>query len=450
MCGIGAVYGRPDAATLVRRILEAEQHRGQASAGVVSSGGEHLYSFIGMGRVEEVFLNKELSGVLPGQMAIGHNRYPTTGGATLNNAQPFVVQESHHGPLAIAHNGNLVNTAELRQKLQDRGVHFKSTTDTEALLHLIGREPRSDFVSCCTQALAQAQGAYSLVLLRPHEMFAIRDPHGFWPLSWGEMEGGGYAVASETYALAQVGVRFSQQVAPGEIVSFSARGVTSRLPLKVVPSSACVFEKVYFAHPNSEVFGHVVWEVREELGRQLAREAPVRADAVVPVLNSGLYAALGFSKQSGIPLVLGLERNPHVGRTFIEPKDRAQRVGMKFRVRSDLVFEKSIVVVDDSLVRGTTMSLLVAWLLEGGAREVHVRIASARIEHPCFYGINTATQEELIAAGRSVAEVGFFVRAKSLAYLSYEGMMRVMQSGHDTPTFCSACFNGVYPVPLAA
>ena len=448
MCGVAAVYGCKNAASKIRDMLESQQQRGQASAGIVSSNGEQLYSYVGMGRVDEVFSHREILNNLPGDAAVGHNRYPTTGSATLNNAQPFIVKTSVHGPLAIVHNGNLVNTATLKDALQNMGVCFTSTTDTEALLHLIAEERRVDFIPCCAQALAQAEGAYSLSLLRPNELVAVRDPRGFWPLSWGRVDGG-YAVASETYALKPIGFSDPRPVAPRQIMSFSPKGVKSYIPFATVTPTPCIFELVYFSHQHSEVSGHVVWEVREQFGRQLAREAPVRADIVVPVYNSGFCAALGFSKESGIPLERGLDRNPHIGRTFIEPEQRGERVIMKFTARPDIVRGKSVAVVDDSVVRGTTMPRLVKLLRRAGAREVHVRIGAAPIRYPCYFGISTPTQEELVAAGRSIEEVRHLVGADSFDYLAYESMVRLARSGGQD-SFCSACFTGEYPISITS
>src|SRR5579884_3207749 len=416
-CGVVGVYGHPEAATLAYLGLYALQHRGQESAGIVASNGESLISHRGMGHVADIF-SQDILARLEGRLAIGHNRYSTSGSTVLKNCQPFVVQWAH-GALAVAHNGNLVNAA--------------SSADT-----LVGR---------IVDALRRVRGAYSLVFLTEDRIIAARDPAGFRPLVIGRV-GETVVIASETCALDLVDATYEREVEPGEIVVVSAQGIESVRALPEAPTHHCVFEYVYFARPDSQVFGRNVYTVRKELGRQLARESGVAADIVIPVPDSGVPAAIGYAEEAGLPFEMGLIRNHYVGRTFIEPTSSIRHFGVRVKLNAlrEVLGGRRVVVVDDSIVRGTTSRKLVHLVRQAGAAEVHMRISSPPTTGPCFYGIDTPTREELIASSHDVEAIRRYLGADSLAYLSLEGLFRF--AGGRRHGFCDACFTGEYPVAL--
>jgi amidophosphoribosyltransferase len=442
-CGVVGVFGHPEAATLAYLGLYALQHRGQESAGIVASDGEALISHRGMGHVAEIF-DQEILSRLRGRLAIGHNRYSTHGSTVLKNCQPFVVEWAQ-GALAIAHNGNLVNADELRAQLEARGSIFQSTVDSEVIIHLIAGSREPTLTGRIVDALSQVRGAYSLVFLTEDRIIATRDPGGFRPLVLGRV-GDAVVVASETCALDLVDARYEREIEPGEILSVSAAGVESVRPFAPQPAHHCVFEYIYFARPDSRVFGRNVYEVRKELGRQLAREAPVPADIVIPVPDSGVPAAIGYAEEAKLPYEMGLIRNHYVGRTFIEPSSSIRHFGVKVKLNAlaEVLSGRRIVVVDDSIVRGTTSRKLVHMIRQAGAREVHMRISSPPTTNPCFYGIDTPTRQELIASTHSVDEIRDYLGADSLAYLSVEGMYAFTGAARG---FCDACFTGRYPIP---
>jgi len=442
-CGVVGVYGHPEAATLAYLGLYALQHRGQESAGIVAANGEALISHRGMGHVADIF-QYDILARLRGHLAIGHNRYSTSGSTVLKNCQPFVVSWAH-GALAIAHNGNLVNADELRAKLEARGAIFQSTVDSEVIVHLIARSAETTLLERIIDALSQVRGAYSLVFMTEDRVIAARDPAGFRPLVLGRV-GDAVVIASETCALDLVDARLEREIDPGEIVIVSERGVDSVRPFPASESHHCVFEYVYFARPDSEVFGRNVYEARKELGRQLARESGVPADIVIPVPDSGLPAAIGYAEEAGLPFEMGLIRNHYVGRTFIEPSSSIRNFGVKVKLNAlrEVLAGKRVIVVDDSIVRGTTSRKLVHMIRQAGAREVHVRISSPPTTHPCFYGIDTPTREELIASSHGVGDIQQYLGADSLAYLSLAGLYTF--AGGRRAGFCDACFTGRYPI----
>lgn len=447
-CGVVGVFGHPEAANLVYLGLYALQHRGQESAGIVSGSGDALIAHRGLGLVADVF-NEQIIRKLEGNAAIGHNRYSTSGQTLLKNTQPFVV-EYGQGAIAVAHNGNLVNAEELRDRLQQQGAIFQSTVDTEVIMHLIAAARAERTIDRIVAALAQVRGAYSLVFLTPHELVAVRDPHGFRPLVFGRIpERDAVVVTSETCALDLVGARYEREVEPGEVLWVTLEGVQSFKPFPSAPRTSCIFEYIYFARPDSRVYDRSVYEVRKELGRQLAREAPVEADMVIPVPDSGVPAALGFAEEAHLPFEMGLIRNHYVGRTFIEPRDAIRHFGVKVKLNAqgDVLAGKRVVVVDDSIVRGTTSRKIVTMLRAAGARAVHMRISSPPTIGSCFYGVDTPTTEELIATDRSLERICAFVGADTLAFLSERGMYSFLANG-DAHGFCAACFTGRYPVPV--
>lgn len=445
-CAVVGVYGHPEAAKLTYLSLYALQHRGQESTGIVSSDEREFHTEVGMGHVSD-FFNEERLARLHGHLAIGHNRYSTTGSSSLRNAQPLAVDYAR-GSLAIAHNGNLINAHRLRAELEAYGSIFRSSSDTEVILHLVAQARAKELIDCIVEALQQVQGAYSLLLMSRNELIAVRDPYGFRPLCLGQL-GDGYVVASETCALDLIEATYLREVAPGELLRISKDGIQSYFPFAPAPLRQCVFELIYFARPDSDMFGHNVHLIRKAFGRQLAREAPVAADVVIPVPDSGIPAALGYAEESGLPFDTGLIRNHYVGRTFIEPQQSIRHFGAKIKLNAIKRFleGKRVVVVDDSIVRGTTSQKIVHMLRQAGAKEVHMRISSPPTTHPCLYGIDTPTHEELIAFRQSVEEIRDFLQADSLAYISLEGMMRAAQVGNQQ--YCSACFTGRYPMRMA-
>ena len=444
MCGIFGIEGAPDAANLTYLGLYAQQHRGQESAGIVSWDGEKLHAERGMGKVAEIFDERKL-GELPGGRSIGHTRYSTAGSSVIANAQPIVVMTSM-GPLGIVHNGNLVSAMTTRQELEAAGSIFQTTSDSEVFLHLMATRPHHEVVESLLRALGDVRGAYSLLLISREGLIAARDPHGFRPLILGELDGQP-CFASETCAFDLLEARPLRELDRGEVVLARGDQLESyRLP-PVARASRCVFEHVYFSRPDSEVFSDTVAQSRLEMGARLAREAPVEADVVVPVPDSGLYGALGFSRAANTPIELGLIRNHYIGRTFIEPQQSIRHFGVKVKLNPvrELIAGKRIVLVDDSIVRGTTSRKIVNMVREAGATEVHVRITSPPTAFSCVYGIDTPTRAELIASDHSLEEIRRFIRADSLAYLSLEGVLGSVSGSPDS--YCTACWSGDYPVP---
>ncbi|HXZ88700.1 MAG TPA: amidophosphoribosyltransferase [Candidatus Binataceae bacterium] len=444
-CGVFGVYGHPEAANLVYLGLYALQHRGQESAGIVSSNGKALIAHRGMGLVADIF-NSDVIAQLEGTAAIGHNRYSTTGSTTLKNCQPLVVEYAQGG-LALAHNGNLVNFGELRERLEANGSIFQSSSDSELIIHLIASARSSDLPGRVVEALSQVRGAYSLVLLTESGMIAARDPFGFRPLVIGRLNDA-TIVASETCALDLVRAEYVREVEPGEMIVIDDDGMRSLRPLATAPTRRCIFEYVYFARPDSLLYGRNVYQVRKQQGRALARECPADADLVVPVPDSGNAAALGFAEASGLPFEMALVRSHYIGRTFIEPRQSIRHFGVKIKFNpvSGLLKGKRIVLVEDSLVRGTTLRKVIPMLRQAGAREVHMRIAAPPTTNSCFYGIDTPTREELLASHQSIEEIRNYITADSLGYLSWDGLYAFVGGNRDG--FCDACFTGQYPVEI--
>ena len=444
-CGVCGVFGHPEAANLTYLGLYSLQHRGQEGAGIVSSEGHFLYSHRELGLVSDIFDEKILR-KLPGHMAIGHNRYSTvaTGRGILKNVQPFVV-ELDTGPLALAHNGNLVNAMALREELQSSGSLFQSMVDSEVIVHLIAKAKGSTLTERLIAALSRVTGAYSLLVQNEREIIAARDPYGFRPLVIGRLDGG-QVVASETCALDLIEADYLREVEPGEVVVFSPSGVESFQALESTRKAHCIFEYIYFARPDSVVFGQNVYNVRKELGRQLAREHPADADIVIPVPDSGVPAAIGYAEEMNIPFELGMIRNHYVGRTFIEPQQSIRHFGVKIKLNAvrEFLSGKRVVVVDDSIVRGTTSRKIIRMVRAAGASEVHFRISSPPITHPCFYGVDTPTRQELIASSHQVAEINQYLTSDTLGYLSLEGLLKSV--GGRPEHFCVACFTGEYPI----
>lgn len=448
-CGLMAVWNHEEAANLAYLGLYAQQHRGQEGAGVISvkrNGDDHSHFFVhkGLGLVADVFGNFDFS-KLPGDIAIGHVRYTTAGGNKLANVQPFVADISL-GYVAVAHNGNLINADELRRELIDQGSIFASTSDTETILHLLAHGDKdAPRVENVIAALQRLRGAFSLLILFEDRLIVARDRHGLRPLAMGELNGA-KIFASETCAFDLIGATYIRDVAPGEIIEVLRDGsIKSFFPFGFSREAPCIFEFVYFARPDSNVFGKNVYKLRKNMGAELARESHIEADLVTAVPDSGVAAAIGYAEASKIPFEMGLVRNHYVGRTFIEPKQSIRDFGVKIKLNANpaVLAGKSIVVVDDSIVRGTTSKKLVAMLRQAGAREVHLRISSPPTTDPCYYGIDTPDKKELIAARNSVDEIARYIGVDSLAYLSLEGLYKAVES---TPgTFCDACFSGSYP-----
>ena len=448
-CGVFGVVNHRDAANLVYLGLYALQHRGQESAGIASFDAEHNRIAVEkeMGYVAEVFTEERLKR-LPGEMAVGHVRYSTAGGSMLCNAQPIVASTSK-GPIAVAHNGNLVNGDELREKLEADGAIFNSTADSELFVHLIARSKAPDVESAFIDALKQCNGAFSVALMTPSRMFAARDPYGFRPLVLGRLEDA-TAISSETCAFDLIGAETVREIRAGEVIAIERNGsVRSIHRFESEREARCIFEHVYFARPDSVVFGNNVAEVRNRFGAQLAREHPVDADVVIPVPDSGVFAALGYAQESGIPFQFGLVRNHYVGRTFIEPKQSIRSFGVKIKLNPvrEIVAGKRVVLIDDSIVRGTTSKKIVRMLKQFGAKEVHMRVSSPPTTGPCYYGIDTPQRRDLIASASSVEEIRDFIEADSLGYLSESGMLEAVRNGDDPRRlYCTACFSGRYPV----
>jgi amidophosphoribosyltransferase len=443
-CGVFGVFGHPEASNLTYLGLYALQHRGQEGAGICSSDGKQMYIEKSMGLVADIFSEKRLK-KLPGYIAIGHNRYSTAGSNSLKNVQPIVVNFAL-GSLAIAHNGNLVNDSDLRKSLEDDGAIFQSTSDSEVIVHLIAHSKGENFYERAIQALKEVNGAFSLLIMREKELIAFRDPYGVRPLCIGQLDGA-YIVASETCALDLINAKYIRDVDPGEMVIINEQGVTSRKALVSSRKAHCIFEFIYFSRPDSYIFGgQNVNEIRKEFGRQLARESSIDGDLVIPVPDSGVPAALGFSEESRIPFDFGLIRNHYIGRTFIEPKSSIRHFGVKIKLNpvKKLIQGKRIIVIDDSIVRGTTSKKIVKMLREtGGAKEVHFRISSPPTIMPCYYGIDTPTRQELIASSHNVDEIRKYISTETLSYLSIEGLLKIVPDSQD---YCTACFDNKYPI----
>lgn len=448
-CGVFGVYGHPDAAALTALGLHALQHRGQEAAGIVAYDGEQFSAHRGQGLVSDNFSSKEVIARLPGSMAIGHNRYATTGEVALRNIQPLFA-DFDFGGLAICHNGNLTNSYQLRRQLVRRGSLFQSTSDTEVIVHLVATSLKDTVVERLTDALKQVEGAYSVVALSQDAVIGLRDPLGVRPLVLGRLAEA-WILSSETCALDIIGAEFVRDVEPGEIVIIGAGGVRSVKPFVHEAERLCVFEYIYFARPDSVLEGKSVYEARKRIGRELAREAPVPADIIVPVPDSGVPAALGYAAESGLPFELGIIRNHYVGRTFIEPTDQIRHLGVRLKHnanRADLE-GKRVVLVDDSIVRGTTSMKIVEMVRNAGAREVHMRISSPPTAFPCFYGIATPSRDQLLAARFDTEQMARHIGVNSLAFISIDGLYRALgQKGRDklAPRFCDACFTGDYPI----
>jgi amidophosphoribosyltransferase len=452
-CGVAAIYGHPEASKLAYLSLYALQHRGQESAGIASSNGERLELHKAMGLVSDIFTADALARV-PGSLAIGHTRYSTTGDSALLNAQPIRV-ECSKGQIALAHNGNITNAHEIRSHLEQLGSIFQTTSDTEVVVHLIARSKEQTLESAMSDSLRRIEGAFSLVMLTPDRIFAARDPRGFRPLVMGRIKGQSehhkdtIVFASETCAFDLIGATYEREVKPGELVIVGPEGVHSRFYATQQTLSSCVFEHVYFSRPDSIVFGRAVQESRDAMGRQLALESPVDADIVVPVPDSGVTAAMGYSHQSGIPIQFGLIRNHYVGRTFIEPEQRVRDFGVRLKLNPvrHVIEGKRIVLIDDSIVRGTTSRKIVRMIRDAGAKEIHMRISCPPTISSCYYGVDTPSKNQLIAANKSVEEIREYIHADSLAYLSLEGLRKAAGEG-DEVKYCTGCYTGKYPTRL--
>jgi amidophosphoribosyltransferase len=445
-CGIFGIHGHPEASNMTYLGLYALQHRGQESAGIASADGEVITFHKEMGLVADIF-SEEILARLPGHAAIGHVRYSTTGSSELKNAQPVVV-DFESGSIAVAHNGNLVNAQQIKRDLEISGSIFQSTMDTEVIVHLIARSRKDRIEDRIVDALSQVRGAYSLLFLTRDRLIGVRDPHGIRPLALGRTKGNGTVICSESCALDLIEAEFLREVEPGEMVVADSRGVQSYRPFLPAVERFCIFEHVYFARPDSIMGGRSNYEIRKELGRQLARESPAAADIVVPVPDSGVPAALGYSEASGIPFEMGLIRNHYVGRTFIEPQQSIRHFGVKIKLNAvrDVVEGRRVVVVDDSIVRGTTGRKIIKMIRAVGAREIHVRISSPPTCYPCFYGIDTPLRRDLIAATHTLDEIRTYLTSDSVAYLSMKGLHDCVPNGKTT--YCDACFSGNYTVPL--
>jgi amidophosphoribosyltransferase len=470
MCGVFGIFGHSEAANLTYLGLHALQHRGQESAGIVTTSGERLFAHRAMGLVQAGFSPKDLA-ALPGDRAIGHVRYSTAGGSHLKNAQPLAVDYGR-GSVAIAHNGNLTNHEQIRERLEARGSIFQTESDTESVLHLIAMSTQRAAADRIADALGQVEGAYSIVCLTETELIAVRDPMGFRPLCLGRLRpeadapdgSAAYVVASEATAFELIGAELIRDVEPGELIVINKSGLSSRRPFTPAPRRLCLFEYVYFARPDSKIEGASVYEVRKTIGRRLAQEHPLpdgAGDAVViPVPDSGVPAAIGYAGAAGLPFEMGLIRSHYVGRTFIEPQQSIRHFGVRLKLSPNraVLEDKRVIVVDDSIVRGTTSRKIVKLLRDAGAREVHVRISSPPVAWPCYYGIDTPTRGELIASSHTVEEIGRYLTADSIGYLSLEGLVDSVRA-HEKPNpdgerpardrYCHACFSGAYPVALA-
>jgi len=458
MCGVFGIYRSAEAANLAYLGLHALQHRGQESAGIVSSDGTKLIAHRGMGLVQDVFKPAEL-GRLNGDLAIGHVRYSTAKTSHLKNAQPFAVTYAR-GAIAVGHEGNLVNAEQLREKLEARGSIFQSDSDAEVIVHLVAMSPQRTIEDRIVDALSHVQGSFSLVFLSERTLVAVRDPLGMRPLVLGQMrgaeEGTGYVIASEPCAFQLIGARMIREIAPGEMLVIDENGLRSMSAFPSTERKTCIFEYVYFARPDSTLNGASVYQVRKSFGRRLAEEMPVSCDVVVPVPDSGVPAAIGYAEKSGVPFEMGMIRSHYVGRTFIEPEQSIRHFGVKLKLSpiADVLRGKRVVVVDDSIVRGTTSRKIVKMIREAGAKEVHMRISSPPTAWPCYYGIDTPSRKDLIASSHTLDEIRQYITADSLGYLSLEGMLdaaTTVRGAESKPSdYCQACFSGQYPIELAA
>jgi amidophosphoribosyltransferase len=450
-CGVFAVYGHPEAANLAHLGLHALQHRGQESAGIASSDGKLIHTFKAMGHVADIFTASVLNG-LPGYMAIGHTRYSTAGDSSVLNAQPFSVS-CNKGRIAVAHNGNITNALELRSELEDHGAIFQASSDSEVILHLVAHSNQRTLAEALREALMLLEGAFSLVVVAGDSIIVARDPHGFRPLAIGRMntaKGPVYVFASETCAFDLIDAHYIGDVEPGEMVIAGPNGLTREFYTLPDRPAQCVFEHVYFSRPDSIVFGVPVQQSRELMGRLLSEEMPVQADVIVPIPDSGVAAALGYSHASGIPFAHGLIRNHYVGRTFIEPSQAIRDFGVRLKLNPvrEILAGKSVILVDDSLVRGTTSQKIVRMVRNAGAREVHLRISCPPTISPCFYGVDTPTKRELIAANQTVDEIRQFIDCDTLAYLSLDKLSMAVRDTNAEHRFCYACYTGKYPTEL--
>jgi amidophosphoribosyltransferase len=450
-CGVFGIFGKQDAAAVVTLGLHALQHRGQEAAGIVAYDGQQFFIERHVGLIGDTFTKKSVMDRLSGDRAIGHTRYSTTGGEGLRNVQPFFA-EFAGGGFAVAHNGNLTNAMTVQKQLQKRGSIFSSTSDTETILHLIAVSTAPHLVDKFIDAITQIEGAFSLVGLSEKKMIGARDPLGIRPLVLGDLDGA-YILASETCALDIIGARFVRDIKPGEVVVITDKGLESRFPFEPVKPRFCIFEYVYFARPDSTIENRNVYDARKRIGEELAREAPVDADMVVPVPDSGVPAAIGFSQGSGLPFELGIIRNHYVGRTFIQPSASIRHMGVKLKHNANkkMIEGKRVILVDDSIVRGTTSQKIVQMVREAGAREVHMRIASPPTMSSCYYGVDTPEKAKLLASRMSVEEMADFIRVDSLAFLSIDGLYRAVNEpsrNAEAPQFCDACFTGDYPTRL--
>ena len=442
-CGVFGIFGHPEAANMTYLGLYALQHRGQESAGIAASDGARIRVSKGMGHVNDVFDSGALGNV-HGSMAVGHVRYSTAGESRLANAQPIVV-DSRHGELALCHNGNLVNAGEVKDALVREGAIFQTTTDTEVVVHLFARSKEPTAETAVIDALTQVRGAFSFVMMTGDKLIGVRDPHGFRPLALGRL-GDAWVLCSETCALDLIGASYERDVEPGEMVVASAAGLESRRPFAPARHSQCIFEHVYFARPDSYVFGESVNEVRTEFGRRLARETGVPADVIVPIPDSGVCAAVGYAEASGIPMRMGLIRNHYVGRTFIQPQQSIRHFGVRVKLNpvKSILEGRRVVLVDDSIVRGTTSRKIVRMVRSAGAKEVHMRISCPPTISPCFYGVDTPRRSELIAATHTLDEIRRYLDADSVSYLSLDGLTGSVRGG--STKYCTSCYTGVYPV----
>ena len=447
-CGVFGIFGHPEAANLTYLGLYALQHRGQESCGIVASDGMRLKAHLGMGLVADVFKSDEVFERLPGRSAIGHVRYSTAGGNDMKNCQPIMVDYAR-GSIAVAHNGNLVNAQEIRNALEQSGSIFSTTADTETIVHLIARAQSDSLTDRVCESLKQVKGAYSLAFLTETRLIAVRDPNGFRPLSLGKLDGA-FVVASESCAFDLIEAEYIREIEPGEMIVVDKHGMKSYFPFSQEGrNTPCIFEYIYFSRPDSRIFNRMVYPVRKEFGRQLARQYPVEADLVMAVPDSGMPAAMGYAEEAGLPFELGLIRNHYVGRTFIEPQQSIRHFGVKLKLNPvrDVIEGKRVIVVDDSIVRGTTSRKIVKMIRNAGAREVHVRISSPPTSYPCFYGIDTPSRKELISASHSIEEIARYITADSLCYLQLDGLHAALaQFGDHKIDFCDACFSGRYPV----
>lgn len=450
-CGVFGIFGRQDAAAIVTLGLHALQHRGQEAAGIVSYDGSQFHVERHVGLIGDTFTRKSVIDSLKGTRAIGHTRYATTGGSGLRNVQPLFA-ELAEGGIAIAHNGNITNAMTVQRALQKQGAIFSSTSDTETILHLIATSKERDINARFIEAVRQLEGAFSLVALTAKKMIGCRDPLGIRPLVLGDLDGS-WILASETCALDIIGARYVRDLKPGEMVVVTSKGIESHFPFEPEKSRFCIFEYVYFARPDSSVEGRNVYQVRKNIGVELARESPVDADLVVPVPDSGTPAAIGFAQEAALPFELGIIRNHYVGRTFIQPSDSIRHMGVKLKHNANrrMIEGKRVVLVDDSIVRGTTSQKIVQMVRDAGAREVHMRIASPPTRASCFYGVDTPETAKLLASRMSIEEMAEFIRVDSLGFLSIDGLYRAVgeaERNMESPQFCDACFTKDYPTRL--